>query len=100
MEFLRKHIWTLIKYIILGIVCLGLLLSLIVYYRLTRPQVCCSCLCQTSGGDECSGIRSQGESKVGCAKICKEACETAGCNLKEASVINEGKCSGGLIPFL
>ena len=100
MKFLRNNLRTLIKYAILGLVCLLLLLAFLTYSYLTRPQLCCSCLCQTSKGDWCSGSKSQGAAQEGCAKICQEACESSGCQLQEGTVINEGKCTGGLIPFL
>ena len=94
---------TLVRYGLLGllgVVCLMSVFLLVAYYRSTRPQVCCSCLCQNSKGDWCSGSVSQGAAADGCAKICQDACESRECQLKQGSVINEGKCRGGLIPFL
>lgn len=61
---------------------------------------CCSCTCVASDGSVCSGAKREAHGDETCAERCEAACTENGCQLDESTVINEGACEGGLIPFL
>jgi hypothetical protein len=80
----------------LGLAALALALAVAAYSYLTRPIICCSCVCQKPDGASCLGSKGSGSAKRGCEQICADACKIAGleCEVKEASKINDGKCGG------
>jgi hypothetical protein len=63
-------------------------------------RACCSCTCVAADGGFCAGAKREALGDETCEDRCAKACEDNGCRLDEATIINEGACEGGLMPFL
>ena len=67
-----------------------------------EPEIsaCCSCVCETSDKLFCGGARRNALGAESCSEACNSYCAQNSCRLSESEVIGEGKCLGGLMPFL
>ncbi|MCK5214579.1 MAG: hypothetical protein KAR05_04430 [Candidatus Omnitrophica bacterium] len=89
---------------IMLILLVVVLLNAIWHHKNIRlfPEVCCSCICGDAFGTTCGRASMEGFKFEGCEKTCRTYCaRREGCSwLKSHSFINDGKCPGGLFPWL